>query len=256
MSQPTSPSGWRPTSNLRSTPPTHPNPLHHCRRLRALNLWWHPKSPATPTSQQHVHHRIIKQIFNCCITCRCIIFFVWSVLVFYFANRSHQNSNLMWIQISLKIIKRYEKEKDFSNPYSVMGQNPAHPGASLAHPPFTLSCAWPSSRPTGPAGSLLCWLSAWPSIAEPRPTRPIFMKPSSGPPKSMLSSPAGSLLHRRKFPPTMFFTRILQILTKSKTSLRLEIDTTSTTCMLRWGPTTPINRRRISSNFQPQAPKP
>jgi hypothetical protein len=44
-------------------------------------------------------------------------------------------------------MKQLEKEKDFSNPYSVMGQNPAHPGACPAHPPFTLSCAWPSQLP-------------------------------------------------------------------------------------------------------------
>jgi hypothetical protein len=130
----------------------------------------------------------------------------------------------------------------FSNPYSVMGQNPAHPEASLAHLPFTLSCARPSSRPTGPADSLLCFLSAWPSIAEPRPTHPIFAKPSGGPPESVLSSPAGSLHHRRKFSPTVFFTRILRILTKSRTNLRLETDMASATCTLRWGPTTPINR--------------
>jgi hypothetical protein len=135
-----------------------------------------------------------------------------------------------------------------------MGRNPAHPGASPAHPPFTLSCVWPSSQPIGPAGSLLCFLSARPSIAEPRPIRPVFAKPSGGPPKLVLSSPAGSLLHRRKFSPTVFFTRILRILTKSRTNLRLEIDTASATCVLWWGPTTLINRRRISSNFQPQAP--
>jgi hypothetical protein len=163
---------------------------------------------------------------------------------------------LNWIQISLQIIKRFKKEKNFSNPYSVMGQNPAHPGASPAHPPFTLSCAWPSSRPTGPAGSLLCFLSARPSIAEPRPTRLVFAKPSGGPPESVLSSLAGSLVHRRKISPTVFFTRILQILTKSRTNLRLEIDMASATCALRWGQTSPINRCWISSNFQPQAPKP
>jgi hypothetical protein len=149
-----------------------------------------------------------------------------------------------------------KKKRIFSNPYSVMGQNPAHPGASPAHPPFTLSCAWPSSRPTSPAGSLLCFLSAQPSIAEPRPTRPVFTKPNGGPPESVLSSPAGSLLHRRKVSPTMFFMRTLRILTKSRTNLRLEIDTALATCALRWGPTTPINRCRISSNFQPQASKP
>jgi hypothetical protein len=176
-------------------------------------------------------------------SCHCTFFFVWwSVLVFYSVNRSRQNSNLNWIQISLQITKRFEKEKDFSNPYSVMGQNPAHPRASLAHPPFTLSCATPSSRPTGPAGSLLCFLSTRPSIAEPRPTQSVFTKPSGSPPESVLSSPTGSLLHRRKFSPTVFFTRILWILTKSRTNLRLEIDTASATCALRWGPTTPINR--------------
>jgi hypothetical protein len=188
---------------------------------------------------------------------RCIFFFVWwSVLVFYFMNRSLWNLNLNWIQISLQIIKWFKKEKDFSNPYSVMGRNPAHPGASPAYPPFTLSYAWPISRPTGPAGSLLCFLSAQPSIAEPRPTRPVFAKHSGGPPKSVLLSPAGSLLHWRKFSPTVFFMRILRILTKSRTNLRLEIDTTSATCALLWGPTAPINRHQISSNFQPQASKP
>jgi hypothetical protein len=82
------------------------------------------------------------------------------------------------------------------------------------------------------------------------------VNPSGGPPESVLSSPAGSLLHRRKFSPTVFFTRILRILTKSRTNLRLEIDTASATCALWWGQTTPINRRWIISNFQPQAPKP
>jgi hypothetical protein len=115
-----------------------------------------------------------------------------------------------------------------------MGQNPAHPGASPAHPPFTLSCVRPSSRLTSPAGPLLCFLSARPSIAEPRPTRLVFTKPRGGPPKSVLSSPAGSLLHRMKFSPTVFFTRILRILTKRRTNLRLEIDTASANCALRW----------------------
>jgi hypothetical protein len=176
-------------------------------------------------------------------SCHCIFFLVWwSALVFYFVNRSCQNSNLTWIQISLQIMKRLEKEKDFSNPYSVMGWNPAHPGASPVHPPFTLSCVWPSSRSTGPAGSLLCFLSTRPSIAKLRPTQPVFVNANGGPPESVLSSTVESMLHRRKFSPTMFFTRILRILTKSRTNLRLEIDMASATCSLRWGPTTPINR--------------
>jgi hypothetical protein len=55
------------------------------------------------------------------------------------------------IQICLQIIKRIEKEKDFSNSYLVMGRNPAHPGVSPAHPPFTFSYSRPSSRPSDPA---------------------------------------------------------------------------------------------------------
>jgi hypothetical protein len=67
-------------------------------------------------------------------------------------SRSCQNLNFNWIQISLQLIKRFGK-KGTSKSYSVMGRNPAHTGASPAHPsPLFLFRAWLSSRPNGLAG--------------------------------------------------------------------------------------------------------
>jgi hypothetical protein len=73
---------------------------------------------------------------------------LWSVLIFCCASRSHRNSNLNWIQISLQIIKRYEKENDFPNSYLVMGRNLAGnrvwPGQPLLSPPPFLFFTRPS----------------------------------------------------------------------------------------------------------------
>jgi hypothetical protein len=88
-------------------------------------------------------------------SCCCTFFLMWwSVLVFYLVNRSHRNSKLNWIQISLQIIKRLEKENWFSNSYSAMGRNPvghqARPGQPLhSTPPLSVSTQ-PTKRPTRP----------------------------------------------------------------------------------------------------------
>jgi hypothetical protein len=56
---------------------------------------------------------------------------VGSVLIFCWVSRSRQNSNLNRIQISLQIIKRFEKEMNFSNSHLVMGRNRARIQISL-----------------------------------------------------------------------------------------------------------------------------
>jgi hypothetical protein len=66
-------------------------------------------------------------------------------------SRSCRNLNLNWIQISLQIIKRFGK-KEISKSYSVMGRNPAHPGA--AQPASLPIPARPMKRPSLPSGFL------------------------------------------------------------------------------------------------------
>jgi hypothetical protein len=46
-----------PQASTQNNSPIHPNPLHHHRRPRAPSLRRYPRSLATPTNQQHVHHR-------------------------------------------------------------------------------------------------------------------------------------------------------------------------------------------------------
>jgi hypothetical protein len=113
---------------------------------------------------------------------------LWSVLIFYCVGRSRWNSNLNWIQISLEIIKRFEKEKNFHNSYLVMGWNPAgnqvRPSQPLLSPPpflfFTrpsrVSPAWlhfrvgpPSSSSGRPSHHHLSWRAAAPCATVCRP---------------------------------------------------------------------------------------
>jgi hypothetical protein len=92
------------------------------------------------------------------MSCRCIFSFVlWSVLIFYCASRSHQNSNWNWIQISLKIIKRFKKEKDLVIPISQWAKIQPASRPPLVRSPSdgsARSCAAHSlahSRPSSPA---------------------------------------------------------------------------------------------------------
>jgi hypothetical protein len=66
---------------------------------------------------------------------------LWSVLVFYFVNRSCQNLNLNWTQISLQIMKRFEKEKDFLTPIRQWAKTRlvAEPGPTSPSFPLPLS---------------------------------------------------------------------------------------------------------------------
>jgi hypothetical protein len=150
---------------------------------------------------------------------------LWSVLIFYCASRSHRNSNLNWIQISLQIIIRIEKENDFSNSYSVMGRNLAHPGASPAHPPFTFSHVCPSSRPGGPASAQRHWFEQLPNRVY-----------------NELITERDSPLH--DFCPT----------NAESSSVRDRIARTFS--QLRFDARSPINSSPCSSNFIPQAPNP
>jgi hypothetical protein len=109
-------------------------------------------------------------------------FVLWSVPVFYHTSRSHQNSNLFWTQISLQIIKRFEKEKDFPSSYLATGQNPAgiwiRPSRPILSPsPFFLFFMQPSRAslarlhfgisPTG----MCCRHHAQPNWGPPWPSR-------------------------------------------------------------------------------------
>jgi hypothetical protein len=106
-----------------------------------------------------------------------------------------------------------------------MGRNPAHPGASPTHPPFTFSCVWPSSRPSGPAPAQRHWSEQLPNIV-----------------RNELITEWDSPLH--DFSPT----------NAESSSVRDRIARTFS--QLRSGARSPINSSPCSSNFIPQAPNP
>jgi hypothetical protein len=106
-----------------------------------------------------------------------------------------------------------------------MGQNPAHPGASPAHPPFTFSRVGNSSRPSCPAPAKQHW-------SEQPPNRV----------RNELITEQDSPLHN--FSPTYV----------ELSSVRDRIARTFS--QLRSGARNPINSSLRSSNFIPQAPNP
>jgi hypothetical protein len=85
---------------------------------------------------------------------RCIFYFwLMCALVIYFVIRSHRNSNLVWIQIELKFIKGFGKEKKI---FYIPQPN----GPKLSQP---TSLDQPAKPPGGPAAS---------RAAQPRPSTP------------------------------------------------------------------------------------
>jgi hypothetical protein len=85
---------------------------------------------------------------------RCMFFFVfWSVFIFYCVSRSHRNSNLNWIQISLQIINIFEKEKEFPSSSLATGRNPTGTWVQpiwplLSPPPFSIFHVAQPSQPS------------------------------------------------------------------------------------------------------------
>jgi hypothetical protein len=139
-------------------------------------------------------------------------------------SRSHQNSNLNRIQISLQIIKRFEKEKDFLIPIWQWAETQldAEPGpASRSFSPSHFSIfVWPNS---GPAASL----TSWPSGTDPSDSRTEFMTNSK---------PNG--------------IRPLLDFSPANTGLSSVRDRIARTfSQLRFGARSPINSGRFPSNF-------
>jgi hypothetical protein len=175
-------------------------------------------------------------------------------------SRSHWNSNLKWIQISLQIIKRFEKEKDFPNSYLVMGRNPAgnwvRPGQPLLSPPPFLFFARPSPASLRSRSSRVCPDSpAHGYCSGPRkphharsalsPVKPsgISVEPSNGPAASSSPNRAHRLRGGVTKPESSFPNqKICRILTNVWFKLRLEIESGSNPCYTWLGSKTPINR--------------
>jgi hypothetical protein len=90
-------------------------------------------------------------------------------LYFIFVSRSHRNLNLNWIQISLQIIKRFEKEKEFLIPIWqwVETQLEVEPGPTSRSFSLPLS-PLPHSPRSGPA---------YPAASSTRPSRPTGRAP-------------------------------------------------------------------------------
>jgi hypothetical protein len=127
---------------------------------------------------------------------------------------------LNWIQTSLQIVKRFGKRKGISKSDSVMGQNPAHPGASPAHP---LSFSFPRSTQSTslPLSRLRPSAAQWPAEAASDSSS------SRRPGRAELTTRQPKIHHAP---------------TETGFKLQLEIASGPSSCCARSGSKTPINR--------------
>jgi hypothetical protein len=161
---------------------------------------------------------------NKCVSCiHATAYFIlwWNAFVFYFADRSCWNSNLIWIQLANL------KKKTFLFTIPAMGQNlrffskPAQSASSSILP-----CGpdlWPDQEPSGQHEPMPDSSSSWRLDRE------------------------GSFLPQPK---------IHQIPTETWFKLRLEIASELYSCCVESGSKTPINRRAFMQNFCKNRAKP
>jgi hypothetical protein len=157
-----------------------------------------------------------------------------SAPIFYCVSRSHQNSNLVWVQIDFNFIKDLEKERRFSIFPSLMGQNqPAHRLGPANHS---------RGRPVaGHRGSVVC--QACTRIAKGIRPDNTESDPIGGYPDPQPESiPVNGFGWNQVYPQpksslsSMIWSRLRDRLVRSLSPLRV-------------GVKTPINTKLLSSNF-------